>query len=118
MVAMAEGTREIPREQWSGYFDDFSRDLPELVATIEVLSGDFGAETEAERPRLTAITYDEKDDILVIGLDAVEDSVAEDLEHIVYAPRLIILAEKAGETDFDIEDAEGTKTVLRLRHVS
>ena len=112
---MAGDTREIPREEWSSYFDDFSRDLPELLATVEVLSGEFGAETEAARPHLTAITYDAKDDILVIGLDSADDATPEDVEHIVYGPRLIVRAERDGETDFEVEDAEGTKTVLRLQ---
>ena len=112
---MAEQTGEIPREEWSSYFDDFSRDLPELLATVEVLGGELGAETEAERPQLTSITYDHKDDILVIGLDSADDSISEDLQHIVYGPRLIVRAERDGETDFEVEDAEGTKTVLRLQ---
>jgi hypothetical protein len=115
---MAEQTREIPREEWSGYFDAFSRDLPDLVATVEVLGDEIGAEIETERSRLTALTYDGKDDILVIGLDSADDAVAEDVEHIVYGPRRIAVAEKDGETDFEIEDGEGTRTVLRLRHAS
>ncbi len=114
---MAEETREIPREEWRSYFDDFSRDLPELIATVEVLGGDLGAEVEAAGPHLTALTYDNKDDILVIGLDGGEDATPEDTEHIVYGPRRILAAEGPDETSFEIDDAENVKTILRLERV-
>jgi len=114
---MAGEARDIPREQWQQHFDDFSRDLPGYAATIEILGGELGAETEADRPRLTTITYDGKDDILVIGLDGTADDVAEDLEHIVYAPRRITVAESENGLAFEIEDAESTRTVVRLDRV-
>jgi hypothetical protein len=111
---MAASTRAIPQEEWSGYFDDFSRDLDDLLATVEVAGREIGAQVEAERPRLTSITYDHKDDIVVIGLDAPGGS-HEDLEHIVYHPQKIYVAEDDGETIFDIEDGEQVKTLVRLR---
>jgi hypothetical protein len=112
---MADQTREIPREEWHVYFDDFSRELPALIAMLEVDGEEIGAQIEVDTSRLTAITYDYKDDIVVIGLDSVDDSTPEDVEHIISAPRRILVAEKAGETDFDFEDSEGTRTLLRLR---
>ena len=114
---MALETHEIPREQWGVYFDDFSRDLPDYLATVEVLGGEIGAEPEAARPHLAAITYDDKDDILVIGLDAQADDLPEDVEHIVYRPRKILVAVGEREVAFEIEDAESAKTVLRLDRV-
>ena len=43
---MATSTREIPQEEWRAYFDDFSRDLPDLTATVEVAGKDIGAQVE------------------------------------------------------------------------
>jgi Family of unknown function (DUF5335) len=111
---MASETREIPHEEWQRWFEDFSREEPDYLATVEVLGGEIGAETEAARPRLTAITYDRKDNILVIGLDGTDDDAAEDLQHIVYGPRRILVAEGDGEISFEIEDQERTQTVVRL----
>jgi hypothetical protein len=110
---MATSTREIPREEWQGYFDDFSRDLHDLLAIVEVAGQEIGAQVEAEKPLLTGITYDRGDDIVVIGLDA-PGGTQEDLEHVVYHPRKIYVAEESGETIFDIEDAEQVKTLVRL----
>jgi hypothetical protein len=110
---MAITTREIPQAEWRRYFDDYSRDLPELVATVEVAGKDIGAQVEAERPILTGITYDDGDDIVVIGLDA-PGGLPEDLERIVYHPQKIYVAEEEGMTVFDIEDSEERQTLVRL----
>jgi hypothetical protein len=110
---MAPTTREIPRAEWKGYFDDFSRDLPDLLATVEVVGKEVGAQVEAERPALTGITYDDGDDIVVIGLNA-PGGLAEDLERIVYHPQKIFVAEEDDVTIFDIEDSEEQQTLIRL----
>jgi hypothetical protein len=110
---MATSTREIPREEWRGYFDDFSRDLHDRTATVEVAGREIGAQVEAEHPLLTGISYDHKDDIVVIGLDA-PGGLQEDLEHIVYHPQKIYVAEGDGETIFDIEDSDQVQTLVRL----
>lgn len=111
---MAETTREIPREDWNAHFDDFSRDLPALIAIVEVLGTELGAQIEAVESRLTGITYDYKDDILVIGLNGPGDA-HEDLEHVISAPQKILLGEERdGEIVYDVEDAEQIQTILRL----
>ncbi len=115
---MALETRELPHEQWRKYFDDFSRDLDGLAATVEVAGRDIGAQTEANRLLLTGITYDDGDDIVVIGLDA-QGGLVEELEHIVYQPKKIYVAsEEGGTTTLDIEDAEGHQTLVRLEPAS
>lgn len=111
---MALTTRELPRSEWQAYFDDFSRNLDTLVATVEVVGREIGDQVEADQLVLTGISYDHKDDIVVIGLDA-KGGVTEELEHIVYNPQKIYLATGDGEpTVFDITDAEGQQTLLRL----
>jgi hypothetical protein len=107
--------REIPRDEWQRYFEDFSRDQPDYLANVEILSAEIGAETEADATHLAAITYDRKDDIVVIGLDGAADDVPEEVEHVIDKPQKITVEDEAeGEIAFEIEDAEGTKTVLRL----
>jgi Family of unknown function (DUF5335) len=111
---MAKGSRQIPRTDWRQYFDDFSRNLPALVASIEVAGPETGAQVEAERGTLTGISYDDRDDVVVIGLDA-PGGTRGDLERNVFQPQQIYVAdEEVGETVFDIEDAEGNKTLVRV----
>ncbi len=106
---------EIPRDDWQAYFEDFSRNQPDYLAQMEILSAELGAETEATGTHLAAITYDRKDDIVVIGLDGRADGVAEEVEHVIDRPVKITVDDSGdGEISFEIEDAEGTRTVLRL----
>jgi hypothetical protein len=114
LLAMATSTREIPRAEWRTYFDAFSRNLEPLVATLEVSGEEVGAQIEADTAKLRGITYDDKDDILVIGLDSIGGS-SEDVERVVSAPQTIYLETlDGGALNFDVEDGEGVKTLLRL----
>jgi hypothetical protein len=106
--------REIPRNQWRSYFDEFSRDLDPMRARMEVAGPALGDQVVAERLALTAIVYDNRNDILVIGLDA-PGGLAEDIEHVIYQPQTIFLTSgDDGTTTFDVQDAEGDQTLIRL----
>jgi len=110
---MAPTTREIPREEWREYFDDFSSGLATTLASIEVTGPEIGAQVEAERGVLRGITYDDGDDIVVIALDAEGDAAGE-LERIVYQPKTIYVEDENATTVLDIEDSEGNKTLVRM----
>ena len=112
---MVESSREIPRGVWRQYFDDFSRNLPALLASVEVAGPETGAQVEVDHGVLTGITYDDRDDIVVIGLDAPPGGTREDVERTVSQPEQIYVAgDEGGEAVFDIEDAEGNKTLVRV----
>jgi Family of unknown function (DUF5335) len=113
---MATNTQELPRETWRPYFDALSRTLGTVEATVEVVGRDLGAQIEAERLVLTGITYDDRDDVVVIGLDA-PGKPEEDLEHMVDHPRRIMVATSATppeEMTIDVEDAEGNQTIVHV----
>ena len=113
---MATTTQELPRETWRPYFDDLSRTLGTVGATVEVVGRDLGAQIEAERLVLTGISYDDRDDVLVIGLDA-PGKPEEDLERMVDRPRRIMVATSETppeEMTIDVEDAEGHQTIVRV----
>jgi hypothetical protein len=68
---------------------------------------------------VTGITYDDKDDVLVIGLDAPGGHV-EELEHFVYRPQAILAAgpeDLQTELVLDIQDDEGHQTIVHVRPV-
>lgn len=117
---MADNTREIPRDTWRAYFDDLSRHLGTVEATVEIQGQDLGpgAHVEAENLILTGISYDDRDDVLVIGLDA-PGGTQEDLEHLVSQPQRIILDDAEGDipSTIDVEDGEGHRTLVQLRPV-
>lgn len=113
---MAHLTREIARESSRPYFDDLSRELGTVEATVEVEGADLGAQVEADRLLLTGLSYDDRDDILVVGLDA-PGGTREDLEHLIHAPRRVLVdtAEGILPTAIDIQDADGYHTLVQLQ---
>jgi hypothetical protein len=112
---MALTTQELSRETWTPYFDELSTHLGTVEATIEVAGKDLGAQIAAERLVLTGITYDHKDDVVVIGLD-VPGGDPEEYEHLVDKPQRIFVAPggEGIEMAIDIEDAEGRRHIIRL----
>jgi hypothetical protein len=110
---MPTTTQELPRESWQGYFDTLSRTLPATNVTVEVAGKDLGAQVEASEVSLTGITYDRKDDVLVVGLDA-PGGQREELEHLVEHPRQIFVATDATRTAIDIVDGEDRQTIIRM----
>jgi hypothetical protein len=113
---MAPTTQEIPRDAWRPYFDDLSRHLGTVEATVEVDGRDLGAQVVAERLVLTGVSYDNKDDVVVIGLDA-PGGQREEFEHLVDHPQKVMIAAGTGdrvELAIDIEDAAHHQTIIRV----
>ena len=109
---MTETTQEIPRDDWRRYFDELAKRLPTVEVTVEVIGSDVGDQLIGQRLRLTGITYDNKDDVLVVGLDAPGGS-PEELQHFVYNPQRIEVTENAdGSSVVEVEDAEDHKTII------
>jgi Family of unknown function (DUF5335) len=113
---MADETQELARERWRTYFDDLSRGLGAVEATVEIDGDDLGAQIEADRLTLTGISYDDRDDLLVLMLTAA-GGARDELEHMVQQPRRIVV-ERTGAalpTSIDVEDADGRRTLVELR---
>jgi hypothetical protein len=63
---------------------------------------------------LTGITYDDRDNLIVIGLDAPGGS-PEELEHLVWSPERIFVDAPVGmPSAIAIEDEVGRRTLIRL----
>ncbi len=107
---MAEATREIPQAEWGPYFDALGKVTPAPTVTVEVDGADIGAQVETGRVTLVAISYDDRDDVLVIGLSPAGH---EQLEHLVYNPRQIYALEAEDRVStIDVQDADGSKTLI------
>jgi hypothetical protein len=107
-------TTEIPRDTWRRYFDDYSRHLPAVEATVEVDSPELGSQIVADGLLLTGLTYDDRDDVFVIGLARDGEEV---FEHLVEQPQKILVASIDDLEALDIEDAERRRTIVNLQQV-
>lgn len=108
-------TNELPRDRWRIYFDDLSRGLATMRATVEIDGPDLGAQVQAEGLVLSGISYDDRDDVLVIGLSP--GGAAESLEHLVSSPQRIRVesSDDILPSTIEVEDAEGVRTLVRLQ---
>jgi hypothetical protein len=114
---MATPTQEIPREVWRQYFDTLAKVLPTVEATVEVIGRDLGDQFIGEHVLLAGVSYDDKDDVLVIGLDT-PGGLPEEVEHLVYNPqRVMVTGLEDGSTVIEAEDAEGHQTIVRYAEV-
>jgi hypothetical protein len=110
---MAE-TDELARDRWRVYFDELSRTLATTRATVEIDAPDLGAQVQAEGLLLSGISYDDRDDVLVIDLSP--GGPAESLEHLISSPQRIEVETSEGilPSTIEVEDAEGQQTLVRL----
>ena len=108
-------TNELPRDSWRIYFDDLSRGLATTRATVEIDGPDLGAQVQAEGLLLSGISYDDRDDVLVVGLSP--GGAAESLEHLVSRPQRIRVESSDAilPSTIEVEDAEGERTLVRLQ---
>jgi hypothetical protein len=108
-------TNELPRDRWRTYFDDLSRGLTTTQATVEIDGPDLGAQVQAEGLVLSGISYDDRGDVLVVGLSP--GGATESLEHLVSRPQRILIkpSDAILPSTIEVEDAEGERTLVRLK---
>jgi hypothetical protein len=111
-------TREIPREQWVRYFDDFSKKHEGWIVTLEVLGSDLGDQEEASRLPLVGLSADVK-----AGENRIEIIVGgrpdADVTRFINAPKHVWVKEPGipGDEAVEVESEDGTKTLLNFHHI-
>jgi Family of unknown function (DUF5335) len=100
--------KALDKANWTPYFDRLSRKLPVEQAEVRVASLNIGSQISAEWSQIFGVTYDGKDDILVISLAG--------LEHIIHRPSTVYVDETSGMlTNFEVVDADDVKCIVQLR---
>lgn len=113
---MAVATQEIPRELWPLYFESLTDALGTVEAKVEVVGQDVGAQVADERQILTDISYDDRDDVIIVGLGA-PGSTTDRVGHLIEHPQHVLLATGEPpplEVTLDIEDGEHHQWLVRL----
>ena len=111
-------TRDIPREQWVRFFDDFSKNHEGWIVTMEVLGADIGDQEEANNLPLVGISADVKArenrvEIIVGGRPDV------DLTRFIERPKHVWVKEPRlpGDEAMEIESEDGIKTILNFHRI-
>jgi hypothetical protein len=106
-------TREIPRQEWTEFFDGFSRRHEGWLASVETL-GPLGAQVEARDQPLTGITAD-RDGTNTISV-LLGGKPGTDSGHIIEKPSRVLVEEDAGAVlALQIQTESGESTLVTFR---
>jgi hypothetical protein len=110
-------TREIPRSQWAGFCDRFSRQHGGWLVTIELLGAETGAQVEVRNLPLKGITAEMKNSGPDVISVVVGSTPREHVAHTVAEPRRIWVEEtqNGAHAALEIESFDDTKTLVRFR---
>jgi hypothetical protein len=110
-------TREIPKDQWTGFFDAFSRKHEGWLVKLEILGPEIGAQVEERDLALEGIT-DERDEaggntILIMAGAKPDDHVT----HSIPRPTQVSLeqTDEGADAALAIKSDDGTTALLRFR---
>jgi uncharacterized protein DUF5335 len=108
-------TEEIPRAQWSGFFDSFSRQHEGWLASLELLEGTTGPQHGPLSFAGISLNSNDGDaESIVISLAA---SPLEHVTHMIDHPKRVTLqrTEDGANASIEIEANDETRTLLRFR---
>ena len=115
-IETATRTREIRREDWSHFFDEFSRRHDGWLVTSELLDPKLGDQVEVENQAFRGIVAEVRRDPRVIEIFT-ENREKESTTNVIEEPSRVWIDESGDDADaaLEIEAKDGTKTLLRLR---
>ena len=108
-------TREIRREDWSDFFDEFSRRYDGWLVTSELLDPKLGDQVEVENQAFRGIVAEVRRDPKVIEIFT-ENREKASTTNVIEEPSRVWIEESGKDADaaLQIEAKDGTKTLLRL----
>jgi hypothetical protein len=109
---------EIPRDQWTRFFDDFSKQHEGWIVNWEVLDAKLGDQAKTSRLPLVGISADLKGskpriEVMVGGrLDA-------HVTQIIELPKRVLFKQpdQPGHEAIEIESDDGRATLITFRHI-
>jgi hypothetical protein len=110
------GTREVTRNEWTNFFEVFSKQHEGWIASLEILGDQVGAQVEAiELPfqGISVSTEDEPQSLIINLGKTAEDHVS----HTIERPRHVWLkqTEEGANDSLEIVEEGNQKTLLRFR---
>lgn len=112
-------TREIPRKEWTKFFDAFSKQHEGWIASLEVLASDIGDQEQTTRLPLVGITAELKNRRNCIEV-IIGTKLEAHLTHMIDTPKYVWLEQAGIETQetIAVEAEDGTRTLICFRRVS
>ncbi|MGH9874786.1 MAG: DUF5335 family protein [Pyrinomonadaceae bacterium] len=110
-------TREIPRNEWTSFFDTFNQQHQGWLATLEVFGPEVGAQEEAHDLPLEGVTLASDGSELEAIAISLGTTPEDHLSHTVVSPSHVWFEQNAQIANgaLEIEAADDTKTLVRFR---
>ncbi len=106
------------RTEWTRLSDRLSAEYAGCDVTIEVLAPDIGDNQLVERLPFDSVTYDHKDDVLVVAVGGKDQRYPVVLRHLIHAPRELVVDQDPQGAALKVIDEAGTTTLVSLRRPS
>lgn len=110
-------TKEIPKNEWTGFFDSFSRKHEGWLVNLEIFGPEIGAQVEERQLALEGITEEwnevEGNTIMIMTGVKLDDHVTHSITH----PTAVSLeqTDEGADAALAIKSDDGTTTLLRFR---
>ncbi len=110
---------ELPKESWASYLEDVTKNLPTSEVVIEVIGEEIGDQVEANWLPFRFLAYDPRDDVFEVAVGGRSPEYPVVLRHLVHRPVRLWVDEEEGVLPGHllVEDADGTRTLIRIRRV-
>lgn len=102
------------RTEWTRLTDRLSAEYAGYEATIEVLDPEVGDNPMVERLPFDSVTYDPKDDVLVVAVGGKDQRYPVVLRHLVHHPREMVVDQNPQGAALKVTDESGTTTLVSL----
>jgi uncharacterized protein DUF5335 len=109
---MVEARSELDREEWESALDQHTWRHDGDYVTIEVLDPSLGDQLEVERLPFRYVSYDRRDDTVVIAVGGTTARFPVVLRHLITKPTTVSLDEDADPPSLLITDAGSTSTLV------
>jgi hypothetical protein len=110
-------TKEIPNNEWTGFFDSFSRKHEGWLVNLEIFGPEIGAQVEQQHLALEGITdeWDEVEGHTVIIMTGAKPD--DHITHSITHPTAVSVEQTDDGADvaLAIKSNDGTTTLLRFR---
>jgi hypothetical protein len=106
-------TSTVDRSQWATLLDRLTKEHEGELVTIELLDPTYGDLREAERLPFAYLTYDSRDDVVIVAVGGRSGRYPVVLRHIISSPTDVDVAEgRPAGAAVRVIDAEGTPTLV------
>ena len=102
------------RTEWTALTDRLTAEYQGYDVTIEVLAPDAGANSLVERLPFDTVTYDHRDDVVVLTVGGNSQRYPVALRHVVHHPQELVVDLIPEGAALKITDSTGTTTLVSL----